>query len=216
MQWYVVVLINSIIWGVVCHIVASNRGIRGMWFLWGFLFSFIPLIIILTKKTHSNQSLYEATNQTSQSPTASTIDKVTATHVTRDSRPQIGWHCPRCDKFNELIVSVCSCGYTDEKIKENALKEKQRTENNILSSGGWRCKCCDRINTQHTFICACGLKKKENDTYIKPVNDRSNKGLDTNQTENNKIDTIKKYKELLDNGAITPEEYEVKKKQLLE
>ncbi len=51
------------------------------------------------------------------------------------------------------------------------------------------------------------------DTFEDAIQKAKNGGL--NEKSSTKADELKKYKELLDMGAITPEEYEKKKKELL-
>ena len=58
-----------------------------------------------------------------------------------------------------------------------------------MQQGGWRCAKCHHVNPGYVTICSCGLLKTE--------------------------DALIKYKQLLDSGAISEEEYEAKKKQLL-
>lgn len=71
------------------------------------------------------------------------------------------------------------------------------------------------LKTSQTYITACKLGKK----YIQLLNDITQKNRPQKEAVNinnfSVADEIKKFKELLDMGAITKEEYEIKKKQLL-
>lgn len=191
MQWVIVIIIDGIIWGIICNIVAHNKNIKGNWFIWGLLFSFIPFVILLTKKPQID---------TSDTHLTRIANDYSAKVKPTDSR--VGWDCPMCKKFNSLQKGVCECGFSTEETIHNAEKERNRIELNILSEGGWRCKKCGNLNNKHTFICKCGMKQKENEEYIEPKKDDN-------------VEIIKKYKELLDMGAITQEEYEKKKSELL-
>ena len=54
-----------------------------------------------------------------------------------------------------------------------------------------------------------------NSELTKLINNRQNKSNEVKKKEFSNADELKKYKELLDSGAITEEEYNVKKKELL-
>ena len=75
----------------------------------------------------------------------------------------------------------------------------------ILKQGGWRCTC-GRVNSSYTGTCACGKRKEER---------ASSKQTHKNASADDKFDEIKKYKELLDSGIITEEEFDKKKIELL-
>ena len=75
----------------------------------------------------------------------------------------------------------------------------------ILEYGGWRCSC-GKVNFYDTEICECGRTKQA-------LND-------TNKTKNTSVvsgdlSQIRTLKELYDSGAITQEEFDAKKKQIL-
>ena len=75
---------------------------------------------------------------------------------------------------------------------------------------GWKCKKCGNMNPKNSYICKCGLKKSENDNYVP-----ENINIENERNEIDNIEIIKKYKELLDMGAITQEEFDLKKTELL-
>jgi hypothetical protein len=83
----------------------------------------------------------------------------------------------------------------------NSAPKWMETEPNkeLLKKGGWECKC-GRINASYTGTCACGRKKNE---------------LEKPAAKADKFEEMKRYKELLDLGIVTEEEYEKKKKELL-
>ena len=87
----------------------------------------------------------------------------------------------------------------------------------LLKKGGWRCKC-GRINPSYTGTCACGMTKT---AMLNPapapaqkVSTKQNEKVEETVSTNN-FEEIKKYKELLDMGILTEEEFAVKKKELL-
>ena len=71
-------------------------------------------------------------------------------------------------------------------------------DEDVLKQGGWKCTC-GRVNPSYTGTCACGKRKGERPSVQK----------------DNKFDEVKKYKELLDSGIITEEEFNKKKTELL-
>ena len=94
--------------------------------------------------------------------------------------------------------------------KKDAYKTETKAANGFSH---WECKKCGRINYPYVGTCACGATNT--------VKILAKKELTSNTTPNNKFafspaDEIAKYKRLLDEGAITEEEYNAKKKKLLD
>ncbi len=90
--------------------------------------------------------------------------------------------------------------------------QKPITENNYIlypKPNDWTCTC-GRTNPAYTGTCSCGRTKQEvqaeDGMYEYETNDEPVLGA---------ADEIKKFKELLDSGAITQEEFNLKKKQIL-
>lgn len=101
------------------------------------------------------------------------------------------------------------------------------TSSTARQEGMWECAWCHKMNNNYVGTCSCGKTKAESDTKrqedeqiskafyeaqktaetVEPVNE-------TQKTLDN-IEAIKKLKELLDIGAITQEEFNQKKKELL-
>ena len=76
-------------------------------------------------------------------------------------------------------------------------------DEDVLKQGGWKCTC-GRVNPSYTGTCACGKHKGE----------KQNNSATTAEVKD-KFEDIKKYKELLDSGIITEEEFNKKKTELL-
>ena len=102
---------------------------------------------------------------------------------------------------------------------------KQTMERDTLNNGGWKCYYCTSINAFNVTSCACGHNREDTERQNKNIANlkasrAAAKSKATTQSamkeELNTIDIIAKYKELLDSGAITQEEFETKKKSLLE
>ena len=86
---------------------------------------------------------------------------------------------------------------------------RQTVEN---SHATWTCDYCGRSNREGIMLCSCGKKRKvENKEVMFP-----NKKIEGKRKTVSEADEIKKFKELADEGIITQEEFEAKKKQLLE
>lgn len=83
-----------------------------------------------------------------------------------------------------------------------------RNEQQLISNGGWKCYKCGRVNAVYAGTCACGVTKTEN-TALDKKKEKSEKELEN-------IQKLKYYKELLDSGVITQEEFDKKKSQLLD
>ncbi len=89
----------------------------------------------------------------------------------------------------------------EKKLKDIAdEKEKQR----LIREGGWECYKCHMMNPKHQTSCLCGESKMKSEIMIEK------------QTENRLKEDLLKLKEMRDEGVITQEEYELKKKQLLQ
>ena len=99
----------------------------------------------------------------------------------------------------------------------HATSEKDR-EQEMLDNGGWRC-VCGRVNYNYVSSCgACNRSRREGDVRILINRDQKNEvkepSIDTNDAEAIKA-KITEFKNLLDEGFITQEEFEAKRKQLL-
>ena len=122
--------------------------------------------------------------------------------------------------FFGLIAFIVACvrpremDYTEFNSYMNYQKSlseaaDQAQNEKTLLEGGWTC-ACGNVHAAYVSSCSCGANKREALTgQDKQQKDPAN----TNEQSN--ISAIKEYKELMDSGVITPEEFEVKKKQLL-
>ncbi len=95
--------------------------------------------------------------------------------------------------------------------------EKER----ILRQGGWKCTC-GRVNASYTSLCACGKTKGDVLSRMKPAVNvpapapaEGESSMSAIAGEEEIVRLLKEYKELLDAGAITEEEFQNKKRQLL-
>lgn len=79
--------------------------------------------------------------------------------------------------------------------------------------GSWRCKKCGKFNASYIGTCACGCSKENNLAEINQNKGEAAKPEPVSETE--KIELVVKYKNLLDSGIISNEEFEMKKAELL-
>ncbi len=90
--------------------------------------------------------------------------------------------------------------------------------------GAWLCEKCNAMNPSYVGTCGCGITKIENDQLKKQKAEKQAKKIQEEKevtektdtlSESEKADALLKYKNLLDVGAITEEEYNLKKAELL-
>ena len=92
-----------------------------------------------------------------------------------------------------------------------------RVAESVVPENGWKCIKCGRGNAVYVGTCACGNTKFDN-KYVR----NSNKKTAASEIDSKKLkqisvaDEISKFKKLLDEGVISAEEFEKKKKQLLD
>lgn len=84
----------------------------------------------------------------------------------------------------------------------------------MLSGGGWRCHKCGKVNPNYTGTCSCGKDKFENQAEDDAVKARATKKVE-GEIEMQNLQKLKSYKDLLDSGVITQEEFDIKKAELL-
>lgn len=87
--------------------------------------------------------------------------------------------------------------------------------------GGWRCTC-GRFHSGYVTSCACGQSKQNVLNPAKPAVPVQKQAIPAPAPaapapadESKTIEALKEYKDLLDSGIITQEEFEQKKKALL-
>lgn len=81
---------------------------------------------------------------------------------------------------------------------------KQTDDERTLKNGGWKCSKCRRVNASYITTCECGMNIRDN-----------NAGNQIKISPDIMTNELKKYKEMLDSGLISEEDYDKKKKSLL-
>ena len=197
-MYIIVVLVYSVIWSFVCAKVVENKGYEaGNWYIWGFLFGIFAFLVAVTKQPYIAPVVEDTT-----------LSKITRENEEIEIRKKVArgelWECPSCKKANSNYITTCSCG-----TPKPTAKPVERT--NIER---WQCVNCGKENTINFAICKCGMKKSENDKRV-ASGEKYMMSQETEQNETDKLDILKKYKELLDMGAISQEEFDIKKKELI-
>lgn len=93
----------------------------------------------------------------------------------------------------------------------NAPAVDQVHNEQLLRSGGWKC-ACGNVNAAYVSTCSCG-RNKHGDLPPEPLPVTVEARPEDQEVQN--AHAIREYKKLLDEGIITAEEFEAKKKQLL-
>lgn len=119
--------------------------------------------------------------------------------------------------FIGLIIVACKSkkSYTDY-VSSTLLSAASQEANDkkVISNGGWKCSKCGRVNPSYTGTCACGGSKYETEAKEKADAEEA-KARENSEKEFLELQKLKTYKDLLDSGVITQEEFDLKKKQLL-
>ena len=102
---------------------------------------------------------------------------------------------PQAQSYNSSSSSLFAAA-AEEKMKIQ--------QQSLLEQGGWKCNKCGNVNPSYSGTCNCGNLKVSNQT--KEIEDKR-------ETAN--FQKMKSYKDLLDSGVITQEEFDAKKEQLL-
>lgn len=108
-------------------------------------------------------------------------------------------------------VSASTNTETDRTAQPSTTSYRNRSqyEKSILDAGGWKCSKCGNVNHDYTLYCLCGNAKETSLTET-PINTEK-KGEDSPTL----AIELRQLKELVDDGIITQEEFEAKKKKLL-
>lgn len=190
MGWYifiyvVVYIIGICICGAICKHINEGKGYTGG-FAWGFLG--VVGIIVVACRSESPQTIAKAFYEQSKL-VGNASDSQTAKKPSYHTAEEAWGYSRNTGKLNKNIEY-------------------------------WTCKKCGKKIPNYTAVCTCGTRRDENNpgNFAKKNRNSINSGeiaVKKNQTELGNIDLIIKYKELLDKGIITQEEFDEKKKQYL-
>ena len=185
------VLVYSVIFGFTCCTIEKNKGYRDgvAWLIWGFLFGVFALIAVCAKPA----KVEKEANISSHNPYISNagIPEVTYTGI-----PRV-FYCPNCNstynsaRMSRLICPDCKLPlietvFLSDKWQQFSEERKEELRQRMREGHGLLGEV--EISPEETVDAAPAFSP---------------------------ADEIKKYKELLDMGAITQEEFDAKKRQLL-
>ncbi len=112
-----------------------------------------------------------------------------------------------------IIIVSCKpavrSSYSNPQNMPNGYREER--ENPLAySNGGWRCEFCDRANPGHKMLCDCGRSRNESEQKKARLRAEGAK-----QGKTVKEIQLEGAKKMLDDGLITQEEYEEKRRKIL-
>lgn len=126
-----------------------------------------------------------------------------------------------------LPALIVACAVSDLSYKNAQIVESsplfgkndplylRKQEDNLLEAGGWRCSRCRRVNPRNMGFCSCGISRGESSKIDELLTTENLVNKEEVSDMNTKVQILKKYKELLDAGIISQDEFENKKKELL-
>ena len=104
-----------------------------------------------------------------------------------------------------FAAAIYVAGYYEGR---NSYKEKTGYVAEPVPDRGWRCPSCGKPHASYDSFCSCGASRPK---AAAPEASESNAAPDTVDA----AEEIRKYKQLLDEGILTQEEFDAKKKQIL-
>ncbi len=106
----VVYIIYGTIWGVATNKILENKGYDENWFIWGFIFGIVAMLVALSKPDMYSSAIYD--NEL--------LNKGRRENILLDG----GWECAFCHCLNKAYVTSCRCG----KSKEESERLKKEPE----------------------------------------------------------------------------------------
>lgn len=133
--------------------------------------------------------------------------------------------------FFGFIALIVACAkpenrrYTSYDVPSNNLHLSDYSSSSSckMNPGDWKCKC-GRVNASYVSSCTCGKSKRdievenariEEEKKAQNLAEQEVAAEKKIQSETDRIAALKEYKELMNSGIISEEEFDTKKKQLL-
>lgn len=199
-------MIGACIFGAITKRINENKGYDGG-FAWGFWLGVIGIIVVACRP--EAQPIYFRDSHSSPPPRAE-IPGLAANG---------GWYCTNCGRQHPAYELSCVCGMTKQKAKaEGNVAAPKPAAKPGVSNGVWYCTNCGRQHLAYESSCVCGTSKKNAvvaDSAATPTPKPAPQKTASSANEEQIIQALKEYKTLLDEGIITQEEFENKKKSLL-
>ncbi len=209
-------LIQACIFGAITHAINDAKGYDGG-FWWGFFLGVIGIIVVAVR-----QPYYTLGYNTNSDGIIRSGRSRTKPIDPNEPVPEGGWHCS-CGRVHEAYESSCSCGLDKHGAKKafaKTLSEKLPTP--PTNPQDWVCTC-GKEHLSYETSCICGMTKHQvltaNIVLPEPIPEPEPAPAPVPETEplsdDENIQQLRKYKALLDEGVITQDDYDAKKKQLL-
>ena len=120
--------------------------------------------------------------------------------------------------FIGLIVVACK---PDNRSSYYSILQSSGSASSLFNNSSeesWRCSRCTRMNPPYQTTCTCGITKTESDRFYNEGDSQQSEPvavpLPTSKSVS-EAEEIVRFKKLLDDGVITEEEFQAKKKQIL-
>lgn len=198
------IVIWAVVWGVATNAVITNKGYDENWFWWGFFFGFIAFIVALTKP---DQHYYQAREPEPQNRYGDNVSNNRISLTNNQLRPAGTWKCANCGTINQMVIGTCRCGVTKAESKQLDLEHQKQTKELQMYYHALDEEVAE-TNTPKPVI----LEDRDDGYMTSAEQSVEQKEKDPEQVI---IERIKGYKELLDMGAISQEEFDKKKQELL-
>lgn len=181
--------------GYITNEILKNKGYSLNWFWWGFIFGLWAILFALIKPD--------------------------LTRTYSDNQVTTFLHDYAEEEYNR-------------RINVSGGNSQNLNDIRLMDNGGWKCSC-GRINASYVGTCGCGKLKSEAGKKEKEKIANTNAGVSSanagvasvnmsaatttkteKENESKNLDYLVKLKELLDAGVLTQEEFDAKKKKLLD
>lgn len=211
---FMVSLIGACIFGAITKAINTKNGYEGG-FWWGFFLGVIGIIVVALRQPYPTS--YVSSGNSLYFP-----EKSAQTPIDKDAPvPEGGWRCI-CGRAHKPYVSSCACGRAkhstlDATATSTRFLPPQKPTPPAHKPQGWSCPC-GREHPSYETSCICGKTKQEVLTANIHLPDSSPDLISEEvpaPADDPIIQSLRKYKSLLDDGVITQEDYDAKKKQLL-
>ena len=212
----IVGLIGACIFGAITKAINEQKGHEGG-FWWGFFLGVTGIIIVALRQPYYTNGYITSGNS------ICIPKKVGEKPIDMDAPvPDGGWRCI-CGRAHAAYVSTCACGQARRAVLDGTATATRFVPLSVPTPPppqpqDWTCTC-GRAHPSFETSCICGKTKHEvltaNIILPDPEPKLIEEALPEPTSDDQNIQTLRKYKTLLDDGVITPEDYDAKKKQLL-
>ena len=200
-------MIEAVVFGLITQAINEKKGYDGG-FWWGFFLGVIGIIVVAMKEPYYNVSYVPHGGGVYKAPNAGRLP------IDKDAPvPAGGWRCV-CGRAHHPYESSCACGQNKRAVLDGTVTAPVYAEPMVPQD--WVCTC-GRAHESYESSCVCGKTKHEVVTahIVLPEPVVIQEPLQVPADEDERLQRLRKYKTLLDDGVITQEDYDAKKKQLL-